>query len=120
MFKRQRQDSDKGHDALTRDLADQAARLDALARRVDEIVVTINEERESRDRKIEQLDFEWTDMYDKFRRLHARIARRQQREDENEELTEPEGQRVDSSSPSEMAPAITNPLALQLLSRKGA
>lgn len=42
--------------------ADLLARLDAL------------------EQKLDTIDYEWTEWYDKFRRLHARLAKREERE----------------------------------------
>lgn len=58
--------------------------------------------------KLESIDYEWTDWYDKFRRLHARIAKRIEREPEPGDTSSADGE-----SPN----GITNPLALKLLGR---
>lgn len=64
------------------------------------------------ERKLEKIDYEWSDWYDKFRRLHARIARRQQRDDETET---PESQ---STGGAGFPTTTSNPMALRLLQRR--
>jgi len=56
-----------------RDLADIAKRLDEFARRADKLEATVK-----------QVDTEWSEWFDKFRRLYARIAKRQERDEESE------------------------------------
>lgn len=59
------------------------------------------------ERRWETIDHEWTEWYDKFRRLHARLAKRQQRA-----LAE------DVPESTNGHPTITNPAALALLNRR--
>jgi len=63
--------------------------------------------------KVETVDYEWTDWFDKFRRLHARLAKREarSRDEENDEGSE-------GPTPSGVADpngSVTNPMALRLL-----
>lgn len=68
---------------------------------------------EAIERKMEGVDMEWSEWFDKFRRLYARLSKRQQREDRaQEQNSEPEG--VGAG-----VPRITNPAALALLNRRG-
>jgi hypothetical protein len=46
---------------------------------------------ESIEKRMREMDDEWTDVYDKFRSLHMRVARRVQRLDENSSQEEPQG-----------------------------
>lgn len=61
--------------------------------------------------KLERIDYEWSDWYDKFRRLHARIARRQQREETATAEVPTNG--ADLGDPNDTP--VTNPMALRLL-----
>lgn len=56
------------------------------------------------------LETEWTEMYDKFRRLHMRLAKRDQREREDPP-EQPNGKQLGVGEGSD------NPLALKLLGR---
>lgn len=58
------------------ELAALARRLDATERRLEEA-----------EKKVEELDLDWSESYDKFRRLYARIAKRQERDEAAEGKT---------------------------------
>lgn len=66
---------------------------------------------ESMERKYEKLDLDWTEMYDKFRRLYARIAKRAI----DDAAEAPEGRQ---GSPGVQGPPTINPAALRLLGRR--
>lgn len=60
------------------------------------------------ERKIKALDLEWTEMFEKFSRLYARLAKRAKAEEERAE-SPPEARSPDGRT------RITNPLAAALL-----
>lgn len=61
---------------------------------------------EALERQIKTIDSEWTDWYEKFRRLHMRLAKRDQRAEDGAEPTNGQGD------------VPISPLAAQILRRR--
>ena len=49
------------------------------------------------EKRLETIEYEWTDWYDKFRRLHARLAKREQRGEDKPQETNGDAAGVDPS-----------------------
>jgi hypothetical protein len=69
--------------------------LGALARRLDELARRV----EGHDKKITELDVDWSEWFDKFRRLYARIAKRQERDEHEREADTEKNPRQDAPGP---------------------
>lgn len=79
-FDRAPTSKEQAPDAARPDIAELRAialRLDAMARRLDKI-----------EEVTKGVDTEWSEWFDKFRRLYARIAKRQERDEAAESGTE--------------------------------
>jgi chromosome segregation ATPase len=68
--------------------------LGAIARRLDELARRV----EGAEKKVETLDVDWSEWYDKFRRLYARIAKRQERDEDAAQAAQ-DGQKSQQDAP---------------------
>lgn len=82
--------------------ADLEAKLEALERRLAAL-------EELLEKRNDQLELEWSEWFDKFRRLYARLAKRVERSQNDDQQSDRGG---DAPPP---APGVTNPLALAIL-----
>jgi len=81
------------------------------ARQDDDRISTLESRVRTLEANIKALDSEWTEMYDKFRRLHMRLSKRDQREGSTPQ--EPAG--ATNGAGAGVPPHTMNPLALKLL-----